>query len=103
MEKNNLIALLTLVSLLGTSGYYFKTSQNFENFEVDLLQENFEAWKSLYKKSYGADENQYRFTIYKTNYQFIQENNSPLLSYTLGENEFMDLTNQEFSSLFTGL
>jgi len=44
-----------------------------------------------------------RFNIFKDNLGFIRNENAKNLSYTLGVNEFADLTNLEFMNLYAGL
>jgi len=54
----------------------------------------FESWKSKYNKSYGASEHQERYNIFKSNAEFIDNHYSP--NFSVGENQFMDLTLEEF-------
>ena len=43
-----------------------------------------------------------KFEVYKDNYQYIEEHNKLGKSYTLGQNQFMDLSFEEFSYLYLG-
>jgi len=65
------------------------------------------AWndfKTTFGKFYnGQDEENSRFEIFKTNVDIIEDTNSKNLSYTLGVNQFADLTVEEFVSQYTGL
>jgi xylem cysteine proteinase len=57
-----------------------------------------------YEKKYeGADSFFKRFHIFKENLAYIQTENSKNNSYTLGLNEFADMTKDEFMSVYTGL
>jgi cathepsin L len=61
----------------------------------------FSKWVSQYKKQYkGTKEFSLRRKIFTQNLQLIQEHNAKNLSFTLGLNQFADLTNQEFQSLY---
>jgi xylem cysteine proteinase len=55
------------------------------------------------RKYEGADEFFKRFHIFKENLAYIQSENAKNHSYTLGLNEFADMTRDEFYSAYTGL
>ncbi|KAJ3696644.1 hypothetical protein LUZ61_000349 [Rhynchospora tenuis] len=69
-----------------------------------FLLAEFEKWISDHGRVYESDrEKSERFSIFKANYEYIQEKNrEPGLTYTLGLNEFADLTNDEFVARYTG-
>merc|ERR1712232_445239 len=57
-----------------------------------------------YGKFYnGAEEESTRFDIFKTNVDIIESVNNRNLSYTLGVNQFADLSADEFAAQYTGL
>merc|ERR1712125_263502 len=57
-----------------------------------------------YGKFYnGADEETTRFDIFKTNVDIIESVNSRNWSYTLGVNQFADLSADDFAAQYTGL
>jgi len=61
-------------------------------------------FKNQYGKFYnGVDEEAKRFGIFQSNVDFINESNAKKLSYTLGVNQFSDLTADEFAATYTGL
>ncbi|CAD8182557.1 unnamed protein product [Paramecium octaurelia] len=62
----------------------------------------FQEWKTQFNKNYQSKyEEIYRFQIYIANSEIIQKHNSDNnYSYTLGENQFMDLTNEEFLEIY---
>lgn len=62
----------------------------------------YRSWKATHNKKYGGSDDEYRFSVYKENYKFIEEHNKTDSTYELGENEFMDLTEEEFEIQYTG-
>lgn len=62
---------------------------------VDETQ--FNAWKKQYGKSYLGSEHNARFGIFQANAKFVEDHNSQNLSWTVGLNEFADMTNEEFT------
>jgi len=77
--------MLSIVASLGFSG--------------DALLSKFEAWKKEHGKSYeSADALTAAMTAFATNEQIITEHNAKGSSYTLGHNEFSDLTWEQFRS-----
>ncbi|TVU50046.1 hypothetical protein EJB05_01400, partial [Eragrostis curvula] len=61
-----------------------------------LMMNRFHAWQATYNRTYGtADERLRRFEVYRRNVEYIE------LSYELGENQFTDLTAEEFQAAFT--
>jgi len=65
--------------------------------------ELFTAWMQKHGKSYGVDQFQYRFKVWKQNYDFIQAQNARKMTYTLGMNQFGDLTRTEFQKYYLGV
>jgi peptidoglycan hydrolase-like amidase len=58
--------------------------------------QNFEAYSVRFKKIYANEtERAYRESLYLKNWAHINEVNSQGLGYTLGENAFTDLTQEE--------
>jgi len=68
---------------------------------------NWAVYKTHYNKQYRGDEHIYRRYIWQSNLKAIEEHNElyakGLKSFYLGENEFTDLTNQEFVSMMNGM
>jgi len=62
----------------------------------------FQVWQKQYNKKYGASEEDARYEIFKENFALINEHNSQDFTYTLGQNEYMDLSFEEFAALKTG-
>jgi len=68
------------------------------------VQKEWQDFKLSHGKTYnGADEEQKRFGIFKDNYDFISKTNAAKLSYTLGINQFSDMTADEVATSYTGL
>ncbi|XP_038902939.1 ervatamin-B [Benincasa hispida] len=67
------------------------------------LQGRYQKWMSKYGRQYKSREEwERRFTIYQLNVQYIDNFNSLDHSYTLAENNFADLTNDEFKETYLG-
>jgi C1A family cysteine protease len=66
-------------------------------FSVDNF--NWESWKIQQNKTYSSEkEEDYRYSIWKSNIEIISTHNSKNLSYTMGLNQFSDMTPEEFKS-----
>lgn len=67
------------------------------------LQNRYQKWMSKYGREYKSREEwEQRFNIYQLNVQYIDNFNSLNHSYTLAENSFADLTNDEFKTTYLG-
>jgi len=61
------------------------------------LHSQFEQWKEKFDRSYGSlHDHALRKLTFLQNHAHIEEHNSHAQSYSLGHNEFSDLTNEEF-------
>jgi C1A family cysteine protease len=74
---------------------------------VPLMRENdyqnaFQSFVSQYKKAYTTEQFFERYTIFKDNLDYINARNAENLTYTLGVNEFSDMTNNEFRTTLMG-
>ena len=56
----------------------------------------FKNWTSQHTKQYGVDETPIRYANWKSNYDTVQAHNAQNLSWTLGMNQFADMTPEEF-------
>jgi len=65
-------------------------------------QSQFAEFITKYNKKYSADEFLDRYNVYKTNSQLIEDHNAADHTYTMGMNEFGDLTFEEFKARYTG-
>ncbi|KAL0424166.1 UNVERIFIED_CONTAM: Cysteine proteinase RD21A [Sesamum radiatum] len=63
----------------------------------------YERWLAKHGKVYnGIGEKDRRFQIFKDNLKFVDEHNSGNRTYKVGLNQFADLTNEEFRSVYLG-
>ncbi len=101
MELSTLVTMITMTLLGG--GYYLSDFQSkTQDLGDEAMMAEFQAWQLKFNKKYGSHENDRRFAIFKQNHALINERNAQNLSYTLGANEFMDLTFDEFAMIRTG-
>jgi len=74
--------------------------------ECDLreeqLQSDFVGFMQQYDKVYAADHMFSRFNIFKANLNIICQHNMANHSFTMGVNEFTDMTNEEFMATHLG-
>jgi KDEL-tailed cysteine endopeptidase len=68
-----------------------------------LMMDRFLRWQAAYNRSYAtAEEKQRRFDVYRLNMEYIEATNrAGNLTYQLGENQFTDLTSEEFLDMYT--
>ena len=66
------------------------------------LQPSFNEWTAMHGKSYEPTERDYRISIYEQNLAKIDAHNAKNLSWTMGVNQFADLTADEFKARITG-
>jgi C1A family cysteine protease len=59
----------------------------------------FEKFKEQHNKVYAPSEEEYRFKIFVENLKIIDKHNKEGHSYTLGVNQFTDLSHEEFKAL----
>jgi len=65
-------------------------------------QREFADWTSEHTKAYDSTAEFFnRFNIFKQNMDYIERRNAENLGFTLGANQFTDLTNDEFRALQT--
>ncbi|BAF28137.1 Os11g0425100 [Oryza sativa Japonica Group] len=69
-----------------------------------VMMDRFRAWQGAHNRSYpSAEEALQRFDVYRRNAEFIDAVNlRGDLTYQLAENEFADLTEEEFLATYTG-
>ncbi|XP_074274066.1 fruit bromelain-like [Silene latifolia] len=69
------------------------------------MMDKFEAWIAQYGREYkSVTEKEKRFHIFEENMRLIEEfnSNNASNSYTIGSNEFTDLTTKEFEATYMG-
>ena len=99
------ISLLLGVSALGVKGNAYsalkmeqawKEPVTFDWEELDHAA-SWQNWKAEFGKSYGdIEEESYRFLQFLSNWEMINEHNQQGLNYSLGLNQFGDLSVEEF-------
>merc|ERR1712179_669509 len=69
----------------------------------DIVQREFAAFKAKYGKVYkDYDEEVARYEIFRYNFEAVRKQNKMIKSYTVGINQFSDLTHQEFKDQYLG-
>ena len=87
-------AILATTAIFATLSYM----NSFNDVHSDNLSQ-FSEFKRKYGKSYASpQENAYRFDIFQKNLAIITQHDNP--SYTVGINQFTDLTFSEFSNQY---
>jgi len=66
-------------------------------------QTSFLQFMMDHQKAYASDEFQYRYNVFKSNLNFIEKHNSEGHSFTVGVNQFADLTLAEFVMTMNGV
>lgn len=66
------------------------------------FRKEFDEFRTKYQKSYETSELEYRYEIFKNNYETIQTHNAKNLSWNLEVNEWADLSWDEFRELKLG-
>ncbi len=61
---------------------------------------SFPEWVQMYGKSYQPTESDYRMTIYYENLDRIYNHNLGNHTWTMGVNQFTDMTSEEFAGLY---
>lgn len=90
--KNELIVGVITALLAGAALFSYNAQLN----NNELAQ--FEEFKTTYGKIYTLEENVYRFGVFITNLKKINQHNADKTqTYTMGVNQFTDMTNEEFA------
>ena len=66
------------------------------------LEERFDKYVRVFRKQYTDDERATAFATFSQNDAKIQDHNSQGLSYSLGHNEFSDMTADDFNAAYIG-
>jgi cathepsin L len=65
-------------------------------------QTSFLQYMSTFNKVYSSDDFQYRFKVFRDNLDYIEQHNAGNHTFTLGVNEFTDMSNAEFRATMLG-
>jgi C1A family cysteine protease len=104
------IALVIGLTILGLMGaiHYMKTGESpmirisSDDIALGDREYLFKGWMKKYEKSYSADEQDFRYSVWSKSFDTVNAHNAKGLSWTLETNKFADLTNEEFSALYLG-
>ncbi|XP_040612164.1 protein CTLA-2-beta [Mesocricetus auratus] len=70
------------------------------------LDAEWEEWKRKFEKTYSQDEEGYRRALWEANKKKIDEHNAEYeqgkVSYSMGLNQFSDMTNEESNKICCG-
>jgi len=101
--------MFTKSLILAASALAVVTSGTVLKHEVDLdsplvdVKTKYEAWKNKFSKVYQTIEDEAKaMKTFSANDQFVVNHNKEGHSYTVGHNEFSDLTSTEFAEQLTG-
>ncbi|XP_004253117.1 cysteine protease XCP1-like [Solanum lycopersicum] len=71
---------------------------------IDNIINLFETWMERHNKIYKSiEEKLHRFEIFRDNLKHINERNNIVSNYSLGLNDFADLSHDEFKKMYLGL
>ncbi|XP_074591601.1 senescence-specific cysteine protease SAG39-like [Curcuma longa] len=98
--KQCLVVLAALFAVISSTAWGRKLSDP----ESTSMAERHERWMEQHGRVYRDDaEKQLRFDIFKSNVEFIDSFNAAgKRKYSLGVNQFADMTNEEFKASHTG-
>uniref|UniRef100_UPI00398EA4E2 procathepsin L-like isoform X1 n=2 Tax=Pristiophorus japonicus TaxID=55135 RepID=UPI00398EA4E2 len=96
MKFSLLLGCVVLSILAAASGHTFDST----------LDEDWKNWKSQHEKQYTEEEETYRRLVWEDNMRFIEQHNLEHSmgkhTFTVGINQFGDLTTEEFNKLMNG-
>ncbi|ELR20475.1 cathepsin L, putative [Acanthamoeba castellanii str. Neff] len=93
----------TLLALSAVALFvFFVASASSDQKEHDTpLRHQFTDWVVAHNKTYVNPELAHRWNVWRENYRFIEEHNRQNHSYSLGMNQFGDLTFDDYKALYT--
>jgi len=71
-------------------------------FTEEQYQNAFTQWMVKHEKTYAPEEFFYRFDVFKANMDFVEAHNAANNTWTVGLNQFADLSSGEFKNIFLG-
>ena len=75
---------------------YFLSQNQYPHEDLSKMDQFLEFRKKYNKVSMTPKELEYRYNVFLDNLKYIEKQNSMNLSYTVGINQFSDLTWEEF-------
>ncbi|PIN08986.1 Cysteine proteinase Cathepsin L [Handroanthus impetiginosus] len=98
----NCSSAIVLLCVLCVSSHAHSENPISKN-ETASMERRYRDWLKRYGQRYNSrDEWNLRFGIYQSNVEFIDFINSQNLSYKLTDNQFADMTNMEFRTIYLG-
>ncbi|XP_048470159.1 procathepsin L-like isoform X2 [Rhincodon typus] len=102
VQKLSIMKFSLFVGCVAVSILAAASEQTFDS----MLDEDWKNWKSEHEKQYTEGEESYRRMIWEDNMRFIKQHNLEhsmgKYAFTVGMNQFGDLTNKEFNELMNG-
>ncbi|CAG9320937.1 unnamed protein product [Blepharisma stoltei] len=97
------LALLAVVGVIATVAVaYTRSPSALILHELEVEEQEFQVFMSKYQKVYATPEEYHtRFQIFRDNAAFARVHNSQEKSWSLGVNQFSDLTSEEFKNKYT--
>jgi len=96
------LAVLGMIACFCLFGKYQEDPQ-FLLMKEQIEEDLFRQWMLAHGVTYNdLETEQYRFRIFKKNFQLIREHNAKNEPYTMALNKFADLTQEEFSAMYLG-
>ncbi|XP_059494434.1 procathepsin L-like [Stegostoma tigrinum] len=96
MKFSLFLGFVMVCILAVTSGHTFDSR----------LDEDWENWKSQHEKQYTEDEENYKRMVWEDNMRYIEQHNLEYSmgkhTFTVGMNEYGDLTTEEFNEIMNG-
>ncbi|PIN25365.1 Cysteine proteinase Cathepsin L [Handroanthus impetiginosus] len=97
------LAISTQATDFSITGYNQKHDISSKWRSDEEVKSVYEEWQARHGKAYNEiGEKDKRFEIFKDNLKFIDEHNTENRTYKVGLNQFADLTNKEFKSMYLG-
>jgi cathepsin L len=86
---------ILLLAVFFTCAFALRTESEFQSLFVQ--------WMQTHAKSYGHEQFQHRYAVFKANMKYIDEFNAQNNGVTLGMNHMGDLSNTEYKQLYLGV
>eukprot|EP00035_Acanthoeca_spectabilis_P019983 m.430574 g.430574 ORF g.430574 m.430574 type:complete len:469 (+) comp17183_c0_seq1:693-2099(+) len=94
--------LAATLALAAAFGAPISVPPSSEQLEAMNYEYSFETYSTHFNKTYGAEELELRRSIFAANLAKIQAHNSLKLEWTMGVNQFTDMTSEEFKATKLG-
>ena len=103
---NTKVLLLSLLAITGTALFFLNQAADTKNDPIRQMKTaQFANFRTEFNKEYSSvEELEYRFTVFMDTLKLIENHNNKADSdYTLGINQFSDLTFEEFTAKYLGV